>query len=247
MFGASREKTEGVPLRDLGNDDWKASALWTSLRVILADHSDFRQVEIARSFPALGPRTVLLDARRISPAGDAAILLAFHDITERKHAENARARLAAIVESSDDAIVGTDLHGVITSWNLGAERLYGYTSEEAIGQSVYMLVATDRLDGEKTLRGCICRDERVDPFETVRRRKDGTLLDVWVRLSPIADDHRRVVGVSGTARDITERKRSEAALQESERRYREMVDALPVAVYTTDAQGLLTHFNSAFV
>ncbi len=244
-FGASREKTQGIPLRDLGDDDWKASPLWTSLRSALDDQSDFKRLEITRDFPTLGQRTLLLDAHPVSRTGDAEILLAFHDITERKITENARARLAAIVESSDDAIIGTDLHGAITSWNKGAERLYGYTTEEAIGQSVSMLIPDDRLAGDKEIRAGIFRDERVDPFETVRRRKDGTLVDVWLSLAPIVDDHRQIVGLSGTARDITERKRADAALQESERRFREMVDALPVAVYTIDAQGFLTHFNAA--
>ncbi len=246
-FGVSREKTSGVPLRDLGDDNWKASAVWTSLRATLADHCDFEQIEVSRGIPALGTRTFLLDARRIAPAGDATILLAFHDITERKHAENTRARLAAVVESSDDAMISTDLLGAITTWNHGAERLFGFTAAEAIGQSVYMLIPDDRLDTEHSLLAPICRNGHVEPFETVRRRKDGTLVDVSLSVSPIADGRGQVVGASKTARDITARKRADAALQESERRFREMVDALPVAVYTTDVEGRLTHFNPAAV
>ena len=246
-FGTSREKTQGVPLRDFGDDDWKACGLWTSLTAILSDDRDFEQLEVTRDFPGLGPRTVLLDARRITRAGDATVLLSFHDITERTHAEHARARLAAIVESSDDAIVGKDLTGTITSWNHGAERVFGYTSEEAIGRSVSMLIPADRLDEEVSILDRLSRGERIDHFETQRRHKDGRLLDISLTVSPIADARGQVVGASKTARDISERKRAEATLQESERRFREMVDALPVAVYTTDAQGRLTHFNPAAV
>jgi PAS domain S-box-containing protein len=225
-FGTSREKTQGVPLRDLGDDDWKASGLWNTLAALLADHSDFERLEIERDFPTLGPRTVLLDARRIARAGDATILLAFHDITERKHAENARARLAAIVESSDDAIIGLDLDGTISSWNQGAERLFGYIREEAIGQSVYLLIPADRLDEEQSILEAICRGKRVHPFETVRRCKDGTFLDVSLSVSPIADARGRIVGASKTARDITERKRAEEALQDADRRKDEFLALL---------------------
>jgi PAS domain S-box-containing protein len=225
-FGTSRENTQGVPLRDLGDDDWKTSGLWRSLTAILSNNSDFELLEIERDFPTLGPRTVLLDARRVPHVPNATILLAFHDITERKQSENARARLAAIVESSDDAIISIDLDGTIISWNHGAERLFGYTREEAIGQSVYMLIPPDRLDEEQSILRCICRGERVDPFETARRRKDGTLLDVSLTVSPVADAHGQIVGASKVARDSTERKRAEEALRDADRRKDEFLALL---------------------
>ena len=246
-FGTSREKTQGVPLRDLGDDDWKACGLWPPLTALLADDGDFEPLEMTRDFPGLGPRTILLEARPITRAGDATVLLSVHDITERAHAEQARARLAAIVESSDDAIIGKDLTGTITSWNHGAERLFGYTSDEAIGRSVSMLIPADRLDEEASILDRLSRGVHITHFETRRRHKDGRLLDISLTVSPIADARGQVVGASKTARDISDRKRAEAALQESERRFRQMVDALPVAVYTTDAHGRLTHFNPAAV
>ena len=213
-------------LRDLGDDEWRASDLWRSLTAILSDNSDFEQIEIERGFPALGPRTVLLDARRISRAGAATLLLSFLDITERKQAEHARARLAAIVESSDDAIIGNDLDGTITNWNHGAARLFGYTSDEAIGQSLYTLVPADRLEQERLVLERIYRGERVDSFETVGHRKDGAFLDIWLTVSPIVDARRRIVGASRTARDITRRKRAEAALQDADRRKDEFLALL---------------------
>ena len=136
------------------------------------------------------------------------------DITERKQAEQARAQLAAIVASSDDAIISKDLNSIITSWNRGAERLFGYTALEAIGQPVTMLMPPGRLDDEPRILERIRRGERIDHYETVRRRKDGTLLDISLSVSPVTDAHGTIVGAAKIARDITERTRAEAALRE---------------------------------
>ena len=138
------------------------------------------------------------------------------DITERKRAEQATLLLAAIVESSHDAIVSKSLNGVITSWNKGAERLFGYTAEEAVGQNITLIIPAERRDEERTILEQLARGERVDHFETVRMRKDGSLLDVSLTISPMKDASGRVVGASKLARDITERKRAEEALHQAQ-------------------------------
>lgn len=137
----------------------------------------------------------------------------FYDVTKRKQAEETRARLAAIVEFSDDAIIGKDINGIITSWNIGAERLFGYAAQEAIGQPVTMLIPPDRLDEEPSIIERIRRGESIEHFETVRRRKDGTLLDVSLTISPIRDQAGRITGASKIARDITARKAAERRQQ----------------------------------
>jgi len=114
---------------------------------------------------------------------------------------------AAIVESSDDAILSKDLDGVILSWNRGAERLFGYSAEEAVGKPITLIIPPDRLNEEPTILGKIRRGERIDHFETVRQRKDGTLIDLSITVSPIRDDDGHIVGASKIARDITELKR----------------------------------------
>src|ERR1700723_1514524 len=138
------------------------------------------------------------------------------DITERKWAEQATRLLAAIVESSHDAIVSKSLNGVITSWNKGAERLFGYTAEEAVGQNITLIIPPERRDEERTIVEQLTRGERVDHLETVRMRKGGSLLDVSLTISPMKDASGRVVGASKLARDITERKRAEEALRQAQ-------------------------------
>lgn len=131
------------------------------------------------------------------------------DITARQSAELAVRRLAAIVESSDDAILSKDLDGVITSWNYGAERLFGYTEEEVVGQPVTILFPADRYNEEPEILARIRRGERIHHYETVRRRKDGSLVDISLTVSPIIDRRGNIVGASKIARDITERRRAE--------------------------------------
>ena len=138
------------------------------------------------------------------------------DISERKQAEERQAKLAAIVESSDDAIISKDLNGIITTWNTGAERIFGYAAREVIGQSVTILAPPDRVDEVRGILERIRRGERVHHFETVRRRKDGTLLDISLTVSPIIDESGNVVGASKVGRDISERKRAEDALREKD-------------------------------
>ena len=131
------------------------------------------------------------------------------DISGRKKAELATQRLAAIVESSDDAILSKDLDGIITSWNQGAERLYGYADHEVLGKPVTILIPEDRQDEEPRILARIRRGERIDHYETMRRRKDGSLIDISLSVSPIVDSTGRVVGASKIARDISDRRRAE--------------------------------------
>jgi two-component system, chemotaxis family, CheB/CheR fusion protein len=132
------------------------------------------------------------------------------DITDHKQAEQSANRLASIVESSDDAIVSKDLNGIIMSWNRGAERIFGYTSEEAIGKAISVLIPADRYDEEPAILERIRSGERIDHYETVRLRKDGNLVQISLTVSPIKNGEGRVIGVSKIARDITARKQAEA-------------------------------------
>jgi PAS domain S-box-containing protein len=156
-------------------------------------------------------------------------------------------RLAAIVESSDDAIISKDLNGIIQTWNRGAERVFGYTAEEAVGKPVTILIPRDRMDEEPGILARIRRGEPIDHYETVRQRKDGSLIDISLTVSPIRDSDGRIAGASKIARDITERKRAEMALRNSERQLQDLLSSIPAAIYTTDAEGKITYYNEAAV
>lgn len=140
---------------------------------------------------------------------------AIRDISDRKRAEEVRARLAAIVDSASDAIVGKDLDGIVQSWNPAAERLFGYSAEEALGHHVAMLLPPDHEGEEDLILAKLRRGEIIEPYESTRLRKDGSLVEVWLTTSPVRDSRGQVIGASKIAHDISERKRAETRLLES--------------------------------
>ncbi len=186
-----------------------------------------------------GQRRPIEDSAALMRDGDGrpiGVVLVFRDVTERNRADEAQARLAAIVQSSDDAILSKTLDGIIRSWNAGAQRLFGYTEEEAVGQHITLLVPPDRLDEEADILRRLRRGEKIDHFETIRRHKDGTLLDISLTVSPVKDAAGRVIGASKIARDITPRKRSEEALRSSEARHRFLSDLAAATLTLSDPQ-----------
>ena len=171
----------------------------------------------------------------ISPVKDAAGRVigasrVSRDITRRKEAERTTGLLAAIVDCSDDAIISKNLDGVISSWNKSAERMFGYAAREAVGQHITLIIPAARREEEASILERLKRGERIDHFETLRVRKDGTPLDISLTISPVRDGEGRVIGASKVARDITEQKRAEQALRESKERLRSFADGLETEV-----------------
>ena len=196
-------------------------------------------------FPRLAGKTTEIDL--IQPQGDhgtaemqvmeteweeePVYLVSLRNIAARKQAEEAQALLAVIVNSSFDAIVGETLEGILVSWNLGAERMYGYTAEEMIGKSVSVLVPPDCVNDVPMLLEKLRKGESVECYETVRQCKDGRRKYVLLTMSPVVDAEGKVVLVSAMAHDITERKRAEQALRESEARFRLLAENARDLVY----------------
>ena len=164
---------------------------------------------------------------------------AMEDITSRKTAERAAIRLAAIVATSSDAIVAKTLDGVVTGWNAAAERVFGYSEKEMLGQSIFVLIPEELHDSERDILARIRRGERVDFADTVRTRKDGTRINIALTVSPVWDSAGVVVGASSIKRDITERKRAEEELVRREERYRALVMATTSIVWLANPDGSL--------
>ena len=163
------------------------------------------------------------------------------DITDKKKAEDARFRHAEVIESSDDAIVSGTLDGIIVNWNTGAQKIYGYTEAEALGKPISMLVPPELPDEQNKILETLKSGDRIKHFETVRVTKAGTRINISLTISPIKDSTGRTVGVSGIARDITERKLAEEALRASEERLRLAQQAAGIGAFERNVRtGVVT-------
>ncbi|MGC2248990.1 MAG: PAS domain S-box protein, partial [Terriglobales bacterium] len=218
---------------------------------VLARFAVHREIDVsARARAQLGTLNAELEERVQRRTGALQT-----EIIDRKRAQETAERLAAVVESSDDAIIGKDLSGVITAWNRGAEKVFGYSAAEIVGRPMLQMFPPDRAGEETDILGRIGRGESVDHFETVRVRKDGTRIDISATISPIRDDRGVIIGASKIARDITERKHAEESLKQSlavsEKALKELADqrfALDqhAIVAVTDVQGTITYANRKF-
>lgn len=175
------------------------------------------------------------------------ICMGVSDVTEKVAANAVVEELAAIVQSSDDAIIGKTLEGIVTSWNAGAQRIFGYTPEEMIGESITKLIPKDRLDEEPKILERLKKGERVEHFDTVRITKYGKLLNVSLTISPIKNFEGTVIGASKIARDTTAQKHLADKLQESEERFRTVADTAPILIWMTNAQKKCDFLNKGWV
>jgi PAS domain S-box-containing protein len=167
------------------------------------------------------------------------------ELTERRRSEELRAQLAAIVDSSDDVIVSKSLDGVITSWNRAAERIFGYTAAEAVGQHITLIIPDDKRAEEEEVLARIRSGERVDHFETERQTKDGRRVDISLTVSPVLDGNGTIFGFSKIARDITDKKRGEERLIENERYLQAVLDSMPECLKVLGPDGTILQMNRA--
>jgi PAS domain S-box-containing protein len=241
VFRLSRDASQGIALNKLMHGTLKLPRLMTQLKKMLADDLAIQAFEIECELPEAGHRTMSLDACPLALPGHSArmALLTFHDITARKAAEATTFRLAAIVESSDDAIVTEDINGIITSWNGGAQRIFGYAAEEVIGNPATLLIPADRQNEESKILERIRRGQRVETYDTVRRRKHGSFVEISVTISPLRNAPGKIVGASRIARDITDRKRAEESLRflahEVDHRSKNLLSLVQATVHFSEA------------
>jgi PAS domain S-box-containing protein len=219
MLGFSEEELRNKHCVDFSppEDAEKDWALFQQLKAGSIDHYQLEKRYFRKDGSLVwGRLSISLLNSRPSPL----VIAMVEDITDKKRAEEARFRHAAIVESSEDAIASGTLDGIIVSWNTGAQHMYGYTEAEAVGKPITILVPRELRDEENKILETVRAGGHISQFETVRVAKTGKRINVSLTISPIKDSSGRMVGVSGIARDITERKRSEQALLSSEQRYR---------------------------
>src|SRR5207249_1032996 len=204
-----------------------------------------RRASVEAFQKAFQVRRALMSIEYLDLRDQPTIITTLVDITEFVGAREAQARLAAIVQSSEDAIFGKSLTGEILTWNAGAERMYGYSASEAVGQSVEMLVPDDRRKEFERIMARLRNGEKLEPLETVRLRKDGRKIVVSLAVSPLRDGAGRLIGGSTITRDITERKRPEQLVLRSEARVRLRFDVAADAMFLIDRRGTILEVNPA--
>ena len=209
--------------------------------VALGKISVVHNAEVLIERPDRSHVTVLVNIRQLkNDRGEVTgAINCFYDITDRKRAETAAMRLAAVVRSSHDAIVAKDLSGTITDWNQSAKRIFGYKAKEIIGKSILTLIPKERVKEETEILSKIRLGQSIDHYETVRRCKDGRLIDVSLTISPVKDPNGEIVGVSKIARDITKQKQTERRFAEQTR----LLDLSNDAILVRDGQDRITYWN----
>ncbi len=223
MLGYERDEYVGHPVTEFHVDD----NVIADIRERLAHGQNVLDQSARMRCRDGSIKSVLIDASALWDDGRFLHMQSFvRDVTAQVRADETRALLAAIVDASDDAIVSKTTNGIITSWNPGACRLFGYTAEEAVGKSIELIIPPDRLAEEQLILGRIRRGESIDHFETIRRRKNGVEFHVALTVSPVRDASGRIIGASKIARDITDRKRADAEREEASRRKDEFIAIL---------------------
>lgn len=249
-FGYPRDKVVGRPLAEvikspaLGGHDQQGAAhsLKTGEHRMLGKRVETTATRAnGREFP------IEMSIHAVRTSGKSFFTAYLRDITKRKRTEEEMSALAAIVQSSDDAIIGKSLEGIILSWNAGAERIYGYRAEEVLGKHISLLIPPERSEELPDFLRRLSQGKHIDRHETIRIRKDGTQIDVALTLSPIKDKGGEVIGASTIARNITDRKRAEEALRASEERFRAFMDNSPAVAFIKDAAGRYVYANKPFL
>jgi PAS domain S-box-containing protein len=243
LFGYERAEVLGRTSIDMGM--WADVDRRRSVRERLQEFGSVRDEEVAVRTNLGEVRRTLLSAEAVDLRNQRVVVTSLVDVTELGAAREAQARLGAIVQGSADGIYGTTLEGRITTWNAGAEQMFGYTAEEAIGRPVSFLVPEDRRAELDRAMDRMRGSETVPPFETVRVRKDGQKIAASVTISPIHDEAGRLVGASAVARDITEQKRGEQLVARSEARFRHLFENAADAILLLDRRGTILDANPA--
>jgi diguanylate cyclase (GGDEF)-like protein/PAS domain S-box-containing protein len=218
-FKVTADETIGNFIYDLGNRQWDIPKLRVLFEEIILNHIVFNGYEVEHEFPGIGRKVMLLNARQIyrEKIGSHIILLAMEDITGRKQLEEERDRLAMIVEFSNDAIFSISLDDTITSWNRGAENIFGYSAREIIGCPIFTLIPAERYHERAQILQTVLSGEKVEHFETTRIRKDGSQINVSITTSPILNEDGKIISNSVIARDVTERRKMEDVIKHQAR------------------------------
>lgn len=217
-FITAPEQTEGRSIFELADGAWQIPKLRTLLEDILPRNSFFNDFEVSHDFPGIGHRIMVLDARplRAKEGPQPMILLGIEDVTELRTSQEA-VQLAAIVQTTEDAIWTQTCEGIITSWNPGAERMFGYIAKEIVGTNISALIPPTHADEWQLIQEKFSREERITGLESERLRKDGSLAQVSLSISPIRDRLGKLIGAAAIGRDITERMRREQKIAEQAR------------------------------